>query len=149
MTNKTSVLIVSCALALLVSALHVTLGAQAKSVAEGIYSDAQAMRGMTVYVDKCAACHGEDLAGQAGIIPALTGDPWVMNWQGKTVGDLYDKIFMTMPALEPGSLKPEQAADLVSYIFSVSKYPAGAAELAPKLEDLQQIKIEAPKKQTN
>jgi cytochrome c len=145
MTKKTSMLMASCAVMALASALHVSLRAQATSMADGIYTDDQAKRGTTLYGEKCATCHGEDLMGQAGIIPALTGEEFVMNWQGRTVGDLYDKIFMTMPALEPGSLKPEQAADLVAHMFSVSKYPAGAVELAPKLEDLQQIKIEAPK----
>jgi mono/diheme cytochrome c family protein len=146
MTKKANVLIATCAVVALASVLHVSLQAQATSVADGVYSDAQAKRGTALYGETCAACHGEDLMGQAGIIPALAGDSWVMNWQGKTVGDFYDKILMTMPALEPGSLKPEQAADLVSYIFSVSKYPAGAADLASNMEALSLIKIEAPKK---
>ena len=147
MTNKANILIASCALIAMVSAFQMSIGAQgAKSVNDGAFTADQAKKGAALYADKCSPCHGEDLSGQAGIIPALTGDPWLMNWNGKTVGDLYDKIFMTMPALEPGSLKPEEAAALVANILNVMKYPAGSAEIAPKAEATQGIKIEAPKK---
>ena len=147
MTNRTHFVMATCAVLAAASILHSTVRAQGgKAAADGIYTDAQAKRGQTLYVDKCAPCHGDDLTGQAGIIPALTGDSFAMNWQDKSVGDLFDKISMTMPALEPGSLKPEQAADLIAHILSVSKFPAGAAELAPQLEALQQIRIGAPTK---
>ena len=146
MTKKANILIAVCAVIALVTALNSSLRAQgAASVNAGVYTADQAKKGAALYADKCAPCHGEDLAGQAGIIPALTGDPWLMNWNGKTLGDLYDKIFMTMPALEPGSLKPEEAAALVANILSVGKYPAGTAEVAAKAEALQGIKIEAKK----
>ena len=146
MTKKANILIAMCAVVALATAFTAGLRAQgATSVNGGVFTADQAKKGAAVYVDKCAPCHGEDLAGQAGIIPALTGDPWLMNWNGKTLGDLYDKIFMTMPALEPGSLKPEEAAALVANILSVGKYPAGSTEVAAKVEALQGIKIEAKK----
>ena len=146
MTKRANILIAVCAVVALVAALHVSLRAQgAASVNAGVFTADQAKKGAALYADKCSPCHGEDLGGQAGIIPALTGDPWLMNWNGKTVGDLYDKIFMTMPALEPGSLKPEEAAALVANILNVEKYPAGTTEIAPKMEANQGIKIEAPK----
>ena len=145
MTKTTTILFAICAAILAASGLHATLGAQARSVGDGVYTEAQAKRGATLYAEQCAACHGETLGGVADLFPALTGDPFIASWQGKSVGDLFDKISMTMPALDPGSLKPEQAADLVSYILSMSKYPAGTADLAAG-EPLKQIKIDAPKK---
>ena len=128
------------------SGLHVTLRAQARSVADGVFTDAQAKRGATLYTEQCGSCHGADMTGVADLFPALTGDTFVTTWQGKSVGELFEKISTTMPALDPGSLKPEQTADIVAHILSVSKYPAGATELAAGVEPLNQIKIDAPKK---
>jgi mono/diheme cytochrome c family protein len=50
-----------------------------------------------------------------------------------------------MPATAPGSLSPEQTADVVAYMLSVGKYPTGAADLVAKVDDLKQITIDAPK----
>jgi mono/diheme cytochrome c family protein len=145
MTKKINLLIAACALLCAASGLHVTLRAQAKSVADGVYTEDQAKRGAKLYAEQCASCHGETLGGVADLFPALTGDPFVKTWQGKSVGELFDKIIMTMPALDPGSMKPDQVADVVAHILSVSKYPAGTTDLASTLEPLNQIKIEAPK----
>ena len=84
------------------------------------------------------------MTGVADLFPALTGDTFVMNWQGKSVGELFEKISTTMPGLDPGSLTPEQVADLVAHTLSVSKYPAGTAELASDVEALRAITIDAP-----
>lgn len=113
------------------------------SVAHGVYTEAQAERGAKVYTEQCGVCHGPDLKG-SDVIPALTGPDFVANWKDKTAGDLFDKVKTTMPAISPGSLTPEQSADVVAYIFSISKYPAGTEELPAKPEQLAQIKIEAP-----
>ena len=42
------------------------------SVADGVYSDAQAARGETIVRNHCAHCHAADLTGMEG--PALSGD---------------------------------------------------------------------------
>ena len=141
----------------MVSALYVTVGAQAgatagaqagapaaaaggaKSVKAGVYTAAQAMRGEAIYKDQCAACHGEDLAG-SGPMPPLAGTDFVKNW--KNVGDLFDKIHSSMPASSPGSLTEAQTADVIAYILSVGKYPAGQTELEGKMDTLTTITIE-------
>ena len=124
---------------------HAAVGAQGHSVNEGVYSDVQAKRGTTLYAEQCASCHGENLEGVADLFPALTGDLFAKTWQGKSVGDLFDRIATTMPALDPGSLKPEQSADVTAFILSKSKYPAGAADLAASANALKLIQIDAPK----
>ena len=78
-------------------------------------------------------------------MPASAGKDFLASWQGKTVGDLFDKTFTTMPATAPGSLTPAQAADIVSYLLASGRFKAGSGDLEPKSEALQQIKIEAPK----
>ena|SRR6187431_551705 len=124
---------------------HASVGAQGKSVNDGVYSDAQAKRGTALYAEQCASCHGENLEGVADLFPALTGPAFGKSWQGKSVGELFEKVSTTMPALDPGSLKPEQSADVIAFILSKSKYPAGAADLAASADPLKQIQIVAPK----
>ena len=128
----------------IVSGLYASIGAQAKSINDGIYSDAQAKRGDVLYKEQCATCHGDNLEG-SGPMPALAGKDFLASWQGKTVGDLFEKTHTTMPATAPGSLTPAQAADIVAYMLASSKYKVGTTELESKAEALQQIKIEAPK----
>ena len=128
----------------MVSGLYASIGAQAKSINDGIYSDAQAKRGDVLYKEQCATCHGDNLEG-SGPMPALAGKDFLASWQGKTVGDLFEKTHTTMPATAPGSLTPAQAADIVAYMLASSKYKVGTTDLESKAEALQQIKIEAPK----
>src|SRR3954463_14137785 len=126
-----------------VSSFYATVGAQAKkSIKEGVYTEAQAKRGEALYKEQCAACHDDDLAG-SGPMPPLAGDDFIKNW--KNVGDLFDKIHGSMPASAPGTLTDPQTADIIAYMLSVGKYPAGTTELEPKMEPLMQITIEPAK----
>jgi mono/diheme cytochrome c family protein len=145
MTNYIRMAISVWILVTATAVFHSALGAQGKTVTDGVYSDAQAKRGMALYAEQCASCHGENLEGVADLFPALTGDAFNKIWQGRSVGEFFDKLATTMPALDPGSLKPEQSADITAFILSKSKYPAGAADLAASAEPLKQIQIVAPK----
>jgi mono/diheme cytochrome c family protein len=121
------------------------LGAQAPtSVTAGVYSAPQANRGKTVYNDSCAKCHLDDLSGGA-TSPPLQGAEFLSNWKGKTLGALFDEVRMTMPFDSPGSLTPAQYADVLAYVLSANKYPAGDKELDKEPAPMQDIKIEAPK----
>ena len=50
-------------------------------------------------------------------MPPLAGMDFLTNWTGKTVGDLYEKTQTTMPATAPGTLMPEQAADVLAFML--------------------------------
>jgi mono/diheme cytochrome c family protein len=127
------------------SVAYVTLGAQeTRSVNEGVYTADQAKKGEAIYKETCSACHGDNLEG-SGPMPPLAGKDFLANWQGKTLGDLFEKTQTTMPATAPGTLTPEQAADVVSFLLSKDNYPAGAAALEGKMEPLLKIKLDAPK----
>ena len=138
--------ILMCGGFFMVAALYVTVGAQAPatSVNDGVYTAEQAKRGDVIYKEQCATCHGDNLEG-SGPMPPLAGKDFLTNWQGKSVGDLFEKTHTTMPATAPGTLTPEQAADIVAYLLSVGKYPAGTTELASKVEVLSLIKVDPPK----
>ena len=67
MTKNFNVSIAACAVLFAAFGLHATLGARAQAAAAGVYTEAQAMRGATLYAEQCAACHGEDKTGVADL----------------------------------------------------------------------------------
>jgi len=113
--------------ALAVSASVSLRAQQARTAKDGVYTAAQATRGEAIFQMRCAVCHGEMLEGLAG--PPLTGDVFLGPRDKQPVSDLFDKIHNTMPADAPGTLEPQQVADLVSFILQSNKFPAGGAEL--------------------
>ena len=144
---KKTIFILMCGGLFMVSALYVSVGAQApagKSTNDGVYTEAQAKRGDVLYKEQCATCHGDNLEG-SGPMPPLAGKDFLTNWTGKTVGDLFEKTHTTMPATAPGTLTPEQAAQIVAHMLAAGKYPAGTTALDTKLEALAQIKLDPPK----
>ena len=122
----------------------VAVSAQAKTATAGVYSEAQAKRGEGIYKEQCASCHGDNLEG-SGPMPPLAGKDFLANWGGKPVAEVFDKTQTSMPATAPGSLTPEQTADVIAYMLSVGKYPAGAADLPGKADALKEITLDAPK----
>ena len=115
-----------------------------KTVWDGVFSTAQADRGAATYKTACSECHGNDLGGD-GFAPALSGAEFMGNWNDLSVGDLFERIRISMPPSDPKSVTPEQKADIVAHLMNQNKFPAGAGELEPKTEALKLIKIE-PKK---
>jgi hypothetical protein len=73
----------------------------------------------------------------------LTGGEFFSNWDGLTVGDLFERIRTSMPADRPGRLTRDQDADILAFMLSVSRFPAGKTELARRTEDLKQIRFES------
>ena len=100
---------------------------QARTVADGVYSAAQAQRGAALYKAQCVACHGEKLEGLVG--PMLAGPDFVTVWGGRPVAELVDKIQKTMPLQAPGSLSQEQSIDIAAYMLQVSNFKAGQGAL--------------------
>ena len=83
----------------------------AKSVWDGVYTSQQAARGAKLYAEDCAACHADDLLG-SGNMPALTGKDFRKEWDGQSVGDLFERMSTSMPADRPGKLSKEVDADI-------------------------------------
>ena len=122
-----------------------TLGARAaRSVWDGVYTADQARRGQVLFAGRCATCHGTDLAGSADA-PALTGAGFWSAWNGLPADLLFQRIVQTMPDDDPGSLTAAQNSDLLAYLFSLNRFPAGGQELERTSEALRQIRIEEKK----
>jgi mono/diheme cytochrome c family protein len=110
---------------------------------DAIFSADQAKRGEVLYGYVCATCHGAALTGIEAA-PPLAGASFTASWTGASVSDLFERIRISMPQDKPGSLGRQQAADLVAYILSFNKAPAGKTELPPDAEVLKAIKIAGP-----
>jgi len=126
---------------LLFIAIVTASSAAARSVWDGVYSKEQARRGQAVYKQECAKCHGQNLAGGEAS-PTLTGAEFLKNWNGKTVGALYERTRKTMPSDDPGNLSTRQYADLIAYILGANEFPAGDQELGRDVAALNEISIE-------
>jgi mono/diheme cytochrome c family protein len=115
-----------------------------RSVWDGVYTQEQATRGQTTYAKECAACHGQSLSGGEEA-PPLSGGAFTANWNGLTMGDLFERIRVSMPEGRPGTLSRQQNADVLAYVLSGNQFPAGKGELVKETEVLRQIKFEAVK----
>src|SRR3982751_4866669 len=103
-------------IALLLSAGVLGARAQSRTIWDGVYAEAQAARGETVYAERCARCHGDTLAGMESA-PALTGTSFYSNWEGETLDALFERMRASMPQDNPGSLSRPQNADILAYIL--------------------------------
>jgi cytochrome c len=144
-------LLIAASLALIASSLC-ALRAQApsqdtRSVWDGVYTEEQAKRGEPVYRKECAACHGDMLTGGESA-PPLTGGAFLSNWDGLTMGDLFDRIRKTMPQTAPGRLTRQQNADVLAFMLSINKFPSGKTELYRQSEMLKEIRFESKKPAT-
>ncbi len=115
-----------------------------RSVWDGVYTDEQAQRGEPLYREMCASCHGDTLKG-SGETPALAGNTFLSDWNGLTLGDLFERIRRTMPQDKPGRVTRPQKSDILAYVLSVNKFPAGKTELPHQTEFLNEIRFEATK----
>ena len=113
-----------------------------RSVWDGVYTGEQASRGEHVYAKQCAACHGAQLGGGESA-PPLAGDTFLGNWDGLTVGDLFERTRISMPLNSPAKLSRQEYADVIALMLSANHFPDGRAELDKHSEVLKQIKIVA------
>ena len=126
--------------------LHSTVHAQppTKSIWDGVFTEEQATRGKGLYSENCASCHGSELTG-GEMAPPLAGGEFMAGWDGLTIGDLFERVRISMPQNAPGSLSGQQNADILSFVFSSNKFPAGTSELPKEAGILKQIKFEVKK----
>ena len=112
----------------------------AMGASSGVFTAEQAERGAAVFTSSCAGCHGAQLQGGMG--PRL--NPLHESWSGLSLAALYRFVSQNMPFSAPGSLEPQQYADVISYVLSQNGFPAGGGELPPDAEQLEALTIDAP-----
>lgn len=126
-------------------AFYSALRAQAtRTVWDGVYTEDQAKRGALLFDRECAQCHGPAGAG-GGMAPALVDSAFSANYDGQTVGDLFDRNRATMPIGKEGQLSGQQNADITAFMLQCNTFPSGTTELPSQSMTLKQIKYVAEK----
>lgn len=97
-------------------------------------------RGTALYAARCATCHGAAMqGGDDGM--ALTGARFARNWRGKPVLALVERIRVTMPQDDPGTLSFDQAHDLTAAILSANGIRLAEDRWSGKPDDLRDLLI--------
>jgi mono/diheme cytochrome c family protein len=115
------------------------LGASAqetKSVKAGVYTFEQAERGVALYKSKCASCHAPN---------RFTDDELFLTpYAGKPMWEMFEVISDSMPEDDPGSMKPEEYADVIAYLLRLNGFPTGQTALPTSKDALTLILFEKP-----
>jgi len=119
--------------------------ATASSVWDGVYTAEQAKRGDPLYAQYCSSCHGSTFEG-GEMAPPLAGGAFNANWNGLSLGDLAERIRISMPQNSPGSLSRQQYVDILATMLAGGEFPQGKTELPRELEALKQITFESAKR---
>jgi mono/diheme cytochrome c family protein len=107
-----------------------------RTVWDGVYTEAQADRGMTVFSRTCAGCHALATQGRA----PLVGDGFWKSFAQKTAGELLEYVSLNMPNGAPASLSEANYADIVAVMLRSNGLPSGPTELvARSVTDVQII----------
>lgn len=122
-----------------------------RTTMDGVYTEAQAERGRTLYADQCVECHGHDLEGKYESA-ALEGDQFRSDWEGQNLFDLTERIRITMSGdmagrISTGTAPPltrKQSVDLVAFLLWFNKMPAGKSELGTEEPVLRGITFKSP-----
>src|SRR5262245_15031854 len=118
--------------------LAVALAAQARdrTVRDGVFSAAQAARGARVFESICSNCHE--------IAEFTAAGAYFEEVEGESLWETFDFVSSKMPDDDPGSLRPEEYADVLAYIFTAYGLPSGEADLPVDQESLETITIVRP-----
>ena len=112
----------------------------ARTVRDGVYTEAQATRGRTQYMQDCAPCHLEDLHGFS-TAPGLVGASFWSERDYVSVGEMLVRTRRLMPTDRPNGLSNKTYLDILAFILQSNAYPPGDKELEGDLESLEQILI--------
>ena len=103
------------------------------SVLDGVFTSGQASRGEQRFRQVCAACHSTN---------EFRGGRFRIRWVGQPAGDIFELVSTMMPEGNPGSLSPEDYANLLAYFLSLNGYPAGEEPLPADVSALRNVRIE-------
>jgi mono/diheme cytochrome c family protein len=132
---------VVCAVGLLLVATAAAAPQESTSAWAGVYTTKQAESGEKIYFERCATCHGDDLAGRERS-PALSGPQFLDAWHGKSLRRLFDRVAEMPPGAPVSSA---DAVDLLAFILATAEIPAGSTALPTDRGRLGEITFERSK----
>ena len=140
MIIKTSAIKILTSIAVALSLSAVSYAQDSSLIWDGVYSIDQASRGESVYKETCVSCHGQDLGGNSNS-PGLVGMGFMFLWEGKTLGEFFEKIRSDMPTDRPGQLTQQNYLDVLAYILLQNNFPSRTEELSSNKDILKEITI--------
>ena len=140
MIIKTSAIKILTSIAVALSLSAVSYAQDSSLIWDGVYSIDQSSRGETVYKETCVSCHGQDLGGNSNS-PGLVGMGFMFLWEGKTLGEFFEKIRSDMPTDRPGQLTQQNYLDVLAYILLQNNFPSRTEELSSNKDILKEITI--------
>jgi mono/diheme cytochrome c family protein len=99
----------------------------------GVYSAAQAERGKEVVTRHCVRCHGENRP--------LSGDMFMLHWEGHTVARLLRKIKETMPVQQIKTVSDADKLDAMAFILQENGFPPAETDAKDDPAALAPLKI--------
>lgn len=116
--------------AMLAVAVSVTASSEQKTVKDKVYTKEQATKASEQFEKFCAKCHIKEKVPEGKKPgPSLTGEEFLTNWEDRTVAELLENIYTTMPNDGATTLTKEETADLAALILQMNKYPEGTEPL--------------------
>ncbi len=112
-----------------------TASAEPRTINDQVYSKAQAKIGEKLYADECLLCHDKKYFR-----------PVLKRWEGQPISVLFTVMSTSMPESNPGFLTEKEYVDILAYILSLSRYAAGDADLDYKDGALNELTVEARKR---
>ena len=104
-----------------------------KTIADKVYSAAQAERGEARFKTSCTACHSPN---------SFSGGAFAEKWSGQTLSEVFDFISNAMPENDPGSLKREDYVNVIAFMLKINNLPTGDADLPTDSAGLKNIQID-------
>lgn len=104
--------------------------ADPRTINDAVYSKAQAELGEELYKDNCLTCHDKKYFR-----------PVLKRWDGQPLSTFFTVMSASMPESNPGSLPDKEYLDILAYILSLSRYPAGDDNLHNDTGGLNEITI--------
>ncbi len=135
-------LVLGCATVAAVAGGAGQTAATPTSVWSGVYTASQAAAGETIYFERCASCHGDDLGGRERS-PALAGPQFLDAWHGKNLRRMLERI----EEMPPGTpVSAAEGIDLLAFLLYSSEIPSGPTTLPADRARLAGITFERAKR---
>jgi hypothetical protein len=96
-----------------------------RTVLEGVYTEAQAMRGRDEFTANCSKCH----EGVCPDGPPLVGPLFIERWREDSLAALFTWMKTRMPRNAAGSLSDATYIDAIAFLLQENAYPSGSTEL--------------------
>jgi mono/diheme cytochrome c family protein len=108
-------------------------GTVVRSTTAGVYTAEQAAKGSDIYAGNCSSCHTRT---------EHSGSDFATQWAGDPLWKLYSYLSEAMPESDPGSLTPDEYAQVVAYMLRLNRMPEGMVPLPTDSLLLRQIRID-------